>query len=208
MRCVILRGEHARLYRAHDFEGTGRSEHQLAEFLATVKMHATEFIELFLVLMLHSQHTESKHQRGHCSSRGSQLRRNLRTQCGLVLRGGPIASPARLSSDKSRRQRDCPLFVHFQATLIVVHRAEGSTKTFHIPIDLCSISKQTSWLLPFSLKNHAAVSHVHLMNTENFIPRHFSVFFDDHHDFCRNCPLAGCTCGCRIMKSVSTRLAT
>ena len=50
MRCVILRGEHARLYRAHDFEGSGKSEHQLAEFLATVKMHATEFIGLSLLM--------------------------------------------------------------------------------------------------------------------------------------------------------------
>ena len=38
-------------------EGTGRSEHQLAEILATVKMD-TAFIELFLLLTQHTQHTD------------------------------------------------------------------------------------------------------------------------------------------------------
>ena len=33
VRCVILGGEHAQLCGAHDFEGTARSEHQLAELL-------------------------------------------------------------------------------------------------------------------------------------------------------------------------------
>ena len=64
MRCVILRGEHARLYRAHDFEGSGKSEHQLAEFLATAKMHATEFIELSLLLMQHTPHADPSTNEG------------------------------------------------------------------------------------------------------------------------------------------------
>ena len=58
VRCVILGGEHPQLCRAHDFEGTGRSEHQLAEFLVTVKMHATAFIELSLLLMQHTPHAD------------------------------------------------------------------------------------------------------------------------------------------------------
>ena len=33
-------------------------QHQLAEFLATVKMHATTFIELSLLLVQHIQHTD------------------------------------------------------------------------------------------------------------------------------------------------------
>ena len=60
MRRVSLGGEHGGLHRAFEVEGNGRSKHQLAEILGTVNMHATEFIELSLLLMQHTQHVDGE----------------------------------------------------------------------------------------------------------------------------------------------------
>ena len=96
VRCVILGGEHAQLCGAHDFEGTGRSEHQLADLLATVKMHTTEFIELSLLLMLHSQHTDP--------STNAAMAPREEASCEYI-RGHRKACCCLM--DQSCRQRDC-----------------------------------------------------------------------------------------------------